>query len=135
MFSIIFIFFIFVALSISYIDIFEGLIPDKIIVPAIAVLLLMKFYFNVLNIYDFIAVAIVLIIFVIPIFFNMNFGGGDLRFGAFCAMFLGLTPIGWFILLSGVFHLLLLLTLRKESFGFAPAMSVAAVASYMVGSI
>lgn len=132
---IIFLFFIFVAFIISYIDALKGLIPDKIVVPAIAILLLMKFYFNVLHIYDFIAVAIVLIIFIIPIFFNMNFGGGDLRFGAFCALFLGLPLIGWFILLSGVCHLLLLAALKRESFGFAPAMSVAAVASYMVGSI
>lgn len=135
MFSIIFVFFILVALSISYIDAVNGIIPDKIMVPAITILLLMKFYFDALTIYDFIAVAIVLIIFVAPIFLNMNFGGGDLRFGAFCALFLGLPSIGWFVLFSGVFHLLLLFALRKESFGFAPAMSVAAVASYIVGNI
>lgn len=120
---------------ISYIDALESLIPDKIIVPAIAVLLLLKLYFNVLNSYDFIAVAIVLVVFIIPIFLNMNFGGGDLRFGAFCALFLGLPLIGWFILLSGVFHLLLLFGLKKESFGFAPAMSAAAIVSYVMGNI
>jgi Flp pilus assembly protein protease CpaA len=128
-------FFIFVALLISYIDALESLIPDKIILPAIVILLGLKFSFDVLSVYDFVAAVIVLVIFVIPIFFNMNFGGGDLRFGAFCALFLGLPLIGWFILLSGVFHLLVLLILKKESFGFAPAMSAAAIASYIVGNI
>ena len=78
---------------------------------------------------------IVLIIFVIPIALDMAFGGGDLRFGAFCALFLGLALVGWFVLLSGVFHLLLLSLMKKKSFGFAPAMSVAALSAYLIGMI
>ncbi|MBA3026455.1 MAG: hypothetical protein FP820_08600, partial [Sulfurimonas sp.] len=127
--------FIITAFLVSYIDARKSYIPDKIIVPAIGILLLLKLYFNVLIIYDFIAVAVVLTVFVLPIIFNMNFGGGDLRFGAFCSLFLGLPLIGWFILLSGVLHLLLLAALKRKSYGFAPAMSVAAVAAYVMGNI
>lgn len=109
------------------------MIPDSIILPAIGALLLIKLFDNTLSLYSFIAVALVLIIFLLPIIFNMNFGGGDLRFGAFCALFLGLAPIGWFILLSGALHVGLLVILKKQSFGFAPAMSVAALLSYFIG--
>jgi hypothetical protein len=56
-----------------------------------------------------------------------------LRFGVFCALFLGLTPIGWFVMLSGALHVTLLLILKKKSFGFAPAMSLAAILSYFIG--
>lgn len=128
-------FFIFVAIIISYIDIKNSIIPDKIIVPAIAVLLVIKFFSHTLSLNDFIGAGIVLIVFILPILFNMNFGGGDLRFGVFCALFLGLPLIGWFVLLSGVLHLLVLLILKKDSFGFAPAMSAATLGSYLVGKI
>jgi len=65
----------------------------------------------------------------------MAFGGGDLRFGAFCALFLGLNAVGWFIMLAGVIHLLVLTLLKKKSFGFAPAMSIAALMSYFIGQM
>ncbi len=109
------------------------MILDSIILPAIAVLLLIKFFENTLSLYSFIAIGVVLILFLLPIIFNMNFGGGDLRFGAFCALFLGLAPLGWFVLLSGALHVTLLLIIKKQSFGFAPAMSVAALLSYFIG--
>lgn len=129
------IFFIFIAIIISYIDIKKGVIPDKIILPAIALLLVIKFLSDTLTLSDFVGAGIVLGIFLLPILFNMNFGGGDLRFGFFCALFLGLPLIGWFVLLSGVLHLSALLILKRESFGFAPAMSLAALGSYVVGKI
>ena len=128
-------FFIFVAFIISYIDVRDGLIVDKIILPATLVLLVLKYFDNSLTMYDFIAVVIVLCIFLVPIVLNMAFGGGDLRFGAFCALFLGLKLIGPFIMMAGLVHLLILSALRKKSFAFAPAMSISAVASYFVGTI
>ena len=128
-------FFIIIALIISYIDAKKGLIPDKIILPAIAILIVLKYFDNVLSIYDFIAAGIVLVLFVIPIALNMAFGGGDLRFGVFCALYVGLNSVGYFILLAGVIHLLFLLLLKKRSFGFAPAMSIAALLSYSIGSL
>jgi len=81
------------------------------------------------------AVALVLIIFLVPIVLNMAFGGGDLRFGAFCALFLGLNAVGYFIMFAGVIHLLILILLKRKSFGFAPAMSIAALLSYFIGQM
>ena len=127
------IFFIIIALIISYVDIKEGLILDKIILPSFAVLVLLKYFENSLSIHDLIAVAIVLIVFLIPIVLNMAFGGGDLRFGAFCALFLGLESIGPFIIIAGLAHLIVLFALRKQSFAFAPAMSIAALGAYFIG--
>lgn len=130
---IIFTFFILVASYISYVDSKTRIIPDKIMFPAFAVLVLLKWLDGSLSYYDLIAVSIVLFIFLIPIVLNMAFGGGDLRFGAFCALFLGLKGIGWFIMLAGIIHLIILGLLRKKSFGFAPAMSMAALISYFIG--
>lgn len=118
---------------VSYIDAKRSVIPDKIILPAFITLLIVKYIDKNLVFEDLIAVVIVLIVFVIPIVFNMAFGGGDLRFGSFCALFLGLEPIGWFILLSALIHLCVLMIIKKKSFGFAPAMSLGAIASYMLG--
>jgi prepilin signal peptidase PulO-like enzyme (type II secretory pathway) len=78
---------------------------------------------------------VVLFIFLIPIILNMAFGGGDLRFGAFCALFLGLNSIGWFVMLAGIIHLIILTALQKKSFGFAPAMSIASLLSYFIGQM
>jgi prepilin signal peptidase PulO-like enzyme (type II secretory pathway) len=129
------IFFIVIAFIISYIDAKKSLIPDKIIVPAIVVLVFLKYLDNSLNLYDFYAVGIVVAIFLIPIILNMAFGGGDLRFGAFCAFFVGLKMLGFFIIFAGFIHIIILTFLRKRSFGFAPAMSLAAILSYVLGNI
>jgi len=51
--------------------------------PSILLLLLLKYTEGALLSGDFIAAGIVLTLFIIPIFFNMEFGGGDLRFGIF----------------------------------------------------
>jgi leader peptidase (prepilin peptidase) / N-methyltransferase len=132
---IILIYFINISLFISYVDIKKSLIPDKIIIPAIFGLVALKWLDGSLNLYDFVAMIIVLMIFVIPIMINMAFGGGDLRFGAFCALFLGIEQVGLFVLFAGVFHLLILSLLKKESYGFAPAMSLSALLAYMIGSL
>ncbi len=120
---------------VSYIDSKKGIIPDKIMLPAFVGLLVLKQMEVGLNYFDLIAVALVLVIFLIPIVLNMAFGGGDLRFGAFCALFLGLGSIGYFIILSGMIHLLILSILKKNSYAFAPAMSVAAIISYVIGQV
>ena len=131
---IVLIFFITVSIIISYIDIKKELIPDKIILPSLVVLAILKYFENTLDWQSFLAVFIVLVVFLIPIILNMAFGGGDLRFGAFCALFLGLKPIGLFIMLSGIIHLVITLVLKKKSFAFAPSMSVAALLAYILGS-
>ena len=120
---------------ISYIDVKTGLILDKMIFPSFIVLLVLKYFENSLALENFIAIVIVLIVFVIPIILNMAFGGGDLRFGAFTALFLGLEPIGYFIMLSGLIHVILLTIIKKESFPFAPAMSLGALGAYLIGNL
>ena len=101
--------------------------------PAILILLLVKWFESAINSEDFIAAFIVMAVFMVPIVLDMAFGGGDLRFGAFCALFLGLDQIGWFVLIAGSLHLLILALLGKKSFGFAPAMSLAALSAYLIG--
>ena len=132
---IVFVYFIIIAFIISYIDSKKGIIPDKIIMPAFVGLIILKWLDTSLSFNDAIAVVVILVIFLIPIIFNMAFGGGDLRFGAFCALFVGLEGIGYFIIFSGVLHLILLAILKKKSYGFAPAMSIAAIISYTIGQL
>jgi prepilin signal peptidase PulO-like enzyme (type II secretory pathway) len=115
---------------ISWIDWKHAVIPDKYILPLILILGMSKVLSGTFHITDLIAVVIVLIIFLIPIILNLNFGGGDLRFGAFCALFLGLAPLGYFIALAGIVHLMIMGVLRKKEFGFAPAMSIASLVVY-----
>jgi len=127
--------FIGVAFVISYIDIKSSLIPDKIMFPAIAGMIVLKYLYNSLSINDLIAVSIIFIIFVIPIALNLAFGGGDIRFGVFCALFLGLAQIGYFVIFAGLLHLIILFILKRKSFGFAPAMSLATLLAYGIGSL
>lgn len=124
-------FFIFTAALISYFDWKYRVIPDSIIIPAIFFILVLKFFEETLKTTDFIASGIVLTVFLIPILLNMEFGGGDLRFGVFSTLFVGLEGLGYFIALSGLLHLVLLGIKKKKSFGFAPAMSLAAVGIYI----
>lgn len=125
--------FLVISIIITYIDIKDNLIPDKIVLPAIVGLLILKFLDETLSVNDFIAAGIVFTIFVIPIVLDMMFGGGDIRFGIFCALFIGLGSIGWFIMLSGVIHLLILYIVKEKSFAFAPSMSLSALIVYAVG--
>lgn len=127
------IFFIVISLLVSYIDIKSSLIPDKVILPSILLLFFIKWYTSILLFSDLIAIIIVLIIFMVPIILNMSFGGGDLRFGVFCALFVGLESVGYFVLFAGVIHLLVLFFLQKKSFGFAPAMSLSTLLVYSIG--
>ncbi|MEN4046489.1 MULTISPECIES: prepilin peptidase [Sulfurimonas] len=132
---IIFVYFIVIASVLSYIDSKKRVIPDRIILPAFAVLVILKWWDADLSVYDLYAVLIVLVIFIIPVILNMAFGGGDLRFGAFCALFVGLSQVGYFIIFSGLIHLVILAALKKKSYGFAPAMSIAAILSYTIGKL
>ena len=129
------IYFIIVSVVVSYIDIKKSLILDVIIVPAILGLLALKWLDGSLLLSDLISVSIVLVIFVIPIVLNMAFGGGDLRFGAFSALFVGLESVGFFIMFAGVIHIIILSLLKKKSFGFAPAMSLSALLAYSIGKL
>ncbi|WP_457750246.1 A24 family peptidase [Sulfurimonas sp.] len=132
---IVFVYFIIIASLISYIDSKKRIIPDKIIFPALIGLVFLKFLDNSLSVNDAIAVGLVLAVFIIPVVLNMAFGGGDLRFGAFCALFVGLEQVGYFILFAGTLHLVLLSIVKKKSYAFAPAMSIAAIISYGLGKI
>jgi len=127
--------FISVAFIVSYIDIKSSLIPDKIMFPAILAMFILKYFENSLSINDLIAISIIFIIFVVPIALNLAFGGGDIRFGVFCALFLGLAQIGYFVIFAGLLHLMILFILRRKSFGFAPAMSLATLLAYSIGSL
>ena len=127
------VFFLLVAIIISYIDAKKEVIPDKIILPSIALMLMIKWLETSLELSDLAAMGIVIIIFFAPLVLDMAFGGGDLRFGAFCALFVGLKGVGFFIIFSGIIHLVILGMMRKKSFGFAPAMSVGALGSFLLG--
>ncbi|MFT7860534.1 MAG: prepilin peptidase [Sulfurimonas sp.] len=129
------VYFIIIASIISAIDYKKRVIPDKIILPAIAGLIALKAIDNSLKTEDFIAAAIVAGIFILPIVFGMAFGGGDIRYGVFCALFLGLEGIGIFIALSGVYHLIVLAFVKRKVFGFAPAMSLGALSAYIIGNV
>ena len=128
-----YLFFIIVSIIVSYIDIKKGLILDKIVIPSFVVLVTMKYFEESLTLYDFIAVGIIVVLFIVPIALNMAFGGGDVRFGAFCALFVGLSGIGYFVLFSGLVHLVILMIVNKKSYPFAPAMSLGAIGAYVIG--
>jgi leader peptidase (prepilin peptidase) / N-methyltransferase len=115
---------------ISFIDAKHSFIPDFIVIPSIVLLAGLKWFGHTLLYTDLLAMLIVFVLFLIPILLGMNFGGGDLRFGVFCALLTGLDYVGYFIALSGILHLLLLFVLQKKEFGFAPAMSVSALGIY-----
>jgi prepilin signal peptidase PulO-like enzyme (type II secretory pathway) len=124
-------FFIIVGLIVSYYDWKYQVIPDVIILPSIFFMVVLKFLDGSLKTTDFIAVGVILTIFLIPILLNLEFGGGDLRFGVFSALFVGLEDLGYFVVVSGLLHLILLGIKKKNSFGFAPAMSFAAIGVYV----
>jgi prepilin signal peptidase PulO-like enzyme (type II secretory pathway) len=114
----------------SVIDYKKQIIPDKIVLPAIVILLIAKQFENSLGLDDIVGAFLVVSVFLIPIAFNMAFGGGDLRFGFFCAIFVGLAGVGYFVICSAILHVVLLKTSKKDVSGFAPAMSLGAVLVY-----
>ncbi len=122
--------FLMFSVVISIVDYRKQIIPDKIVLPAIFILLFVKYLEHSLCYLDLVAGAIVVLIFLIPILLNLSFGGGDLRFGFFCAVFVGLQGIGYFIVLSALLHIVFLKITKKKILGFAPAMSLGAILVY-----
>ena len=120
-----------VASIVSYIDYKTQIIPDKIMLPSIVLMLCVKYLYHLLSWGDAIAVVIVSLVFTVPILLNMAFGGGDIRFGVFAALFVSLEGVGYFILFSALCHIVLLVVLRKKDAGFAPAMSIGALLAYI----
>lgn len=124
-------FYLLVALIVSIIDFQKETIPDSVMLPSIFALAIYRYYFDSLDFDIFYAIATTIFIFLIPLILNMNFGGGDLRFGIFSAIFLSFPDVVLFVLFSGVFQIVILLILRKKSCGFAPAMSLSGVLCYI----
>ena len=107
-------------------------IPDKIIVPAIVLLGVIKILEENFLIGNAIAAGMIVLLFLIPLFFGWAFGGGDLRMGCFCGFMLIPQTVGYFLLLSGAIHLIILWRVRHKVFGFAPAMGIATLIVYGV---
>lgn len=120
------------ALLMSWIDWKWQMLPDKISLPYIFALVAVKYFSGTLSIQDSIAAILVVVIFVIFIVLNMELGGGDIRFGIFSALFVGLENIGYFLAIAGVSHILLLYGMKKYSFGFVPAMSLSALIAWSI---
>lgn len=76
-----------------------------------------------------------MVIFTLPVMLNMAFGGGDIRFGVFATLLVGFEGLGYFLIASALIHILLLQLLQQKKAGFAPAMSVGAVISYIMTNL
>lgn len=111
----------------AVIDYKKHIIPDILSIPSIAVLLLIKFFEKGSIGSEIAAVCTVLAIFLILLYFFADFGGGDLRFGALCAAFLGFGDMFVFFIMAGLLHLSMLSFLKTKVAGFAPAMFAAAL--------
>lgn len=124
-----FLFFLICGAIIAFIDYKKHIIPDILSIPSVIILLCIKFYEQGGIGSELAAVLAVVIIFLILLYFFADFGGGDLRYGALCAVFLGFNDIFIFFIIVGILHALLLLLLRAKIMGFAPSMFIAAVAT------
>jgi len=129
------IFFIAVGLYLSVYDYKHRIIPDIVVLPSILFLLLLRYINDTLSIEYFYATLFIVSVFILPIIFNMRFGGGDIRFGIFAAILLGFPNIALFLLFSAILHLLLLLILKKKEYPFAPSMYIAAILVYMMSEL
>ena len=127
--------FIIVGFYVSVYDIKYKIIPDYIILPSIAILLIFKFLNSSLAITHLYSILFIITIFVLPIVLGFRFGGGDIRFGIFSSILLGFPNIAWFILLSASLHLLILLILKKKEYPFAPSMFLATIVVYFTNEI
>jgi|GEM_PF-2380587 len=121
------IFFIICGLVLSVVDFKKQIIPDVIILPSIVILAILK-YNETLNYSNFIlATLVVIVTFSVLLYFFQDFGGGDIRFGILCSIFLGFPNIFIFFILAGAIHLILLIAFSKRVMGFAPTMFLAAI--------
>lgn len=122
------IFFITVSLVFIYYDIRYREVPDKIILPAIVVGILIIWNIGSYSMKDlFFTASIVFLVFIILLATPFPFGGGDLRYAVFCVPLIGMDGLGWFIFLSGLFHLVFLLGVKRSTYAFVPAMFISAL--------
>ncbi len=115
------------SLPILYHDIRYQDIPDRYSLPGIVVILLLRWYLELPVMPAMVAAGFILFVFLIPLFFGMDFGGGDLRYGVMSALVVGFPSIAYWLIVASVLHLLILLIVRKQIFGFAPAMFLATI--------
>jgi len=133
--SIEFLVYIVVGFYITIYDLKYKIIPDIIILPAILFLIFLRLFDETINLDYLYAIIFIVIVFVLPILLNLRFGGGDIRFGIFSAILLGFPNIVWFITISALFHLLILLILKKKEYPFAPSMFTASIVVYFLNDI
>lgn len=122
-----FAFFAIVGGALALIDAKREVIPDKIILPSILLLATIMYFEKRLHTSNVLTLVGVAIFFVIVIYFFDDFGGGDIRFGAFCGLFLGFPNIFIFFVIGGILQIAALLLLSKKTVGFAPAMYASAI--------
>ncbi len=115
------------SLPILYEDIKYQNIPDRYSLSAIAILLFLIWYFGYSLSVAMIAAGFVIAVFLIPLFFGMNFGGGDLRYGVMSALVVGFPYIAYWLIVSSLIHIAVLAITGKRVFGFAPAMFLATI--------
>jgi len=115
------------SLPILYEDIKYQNIPDRYSLSAILILLFLIWYLDYPLKPALIAAAFILVVFLIPLLFGMDFGGGDLRYGVMSALVVGFPDIAYWLIVSSVIHVLILAIARKSVFGFAPAMFSATI--------
>ncbi len=125
--SILLVIYIVFSIPILYHDIRYQNIPDKYSISAIILIFISMIYFEYNIINALIAAVFIFTVFLIPIIFGMDFGGGDIRYGVLSAFVVGFPDIAYWLVLSCVLHLIILLIIRKQIFGFAPAMFIATI--------
>jgi len=123
--------YIIIGFYITIYDIKHRVIPDIIILPSIIFLIFLRFLDETINLEYLYAIIFIITVFVFPILLNLRFGGGDIRFGIFSAILLGFPDIVWFIVISSLLHLLILLILKKKEYPFAPSMFMASIVVYL----
>ena len=123
--------YIIVGFYIMIYDIKHRVILDIVILPSIIFLIFLRFLDETINLEYLYAIIFIITVFVFPILLNLTFGGGDIRFGVFSAILLGFPDIVWFIVISSLLHLLILLILKKKEYPFAPSMFMASIVVYL----
>lgn len=119
---------------IAIIDYKKNIIPDILSIPSILIMFAIKLYENGTIVNEIKMMVLVLFIFVLLIYFFNDFGGGDLRFGALCAVFIGSIDIFLFFIVSGIVQAFALSVSGKKVIGFAPAMFIGALTAKLFGA-
>lgn len=132
--SVALLFFVLIGGVVAIIDYKKEVIPDKIMLPSIVILALISHFEGSLELNHLLAALLVGLFFVILLYFFADFGGGDIRFGVFCALFLGFPDIFVFFIIAGLIHTGVLAASLKKTVGFAPAMFVSSLATKLFAS-